>query len=176
LIALYHVAYNFCAAEYYFRKHCWCVTQTLPHVLHLTKRSAGHRHFVSSASLLVGGTMSYAPQVPWMQQATIKDNIVCCEPWDAARFKSVIHACALEPDFQQMTLGFETPVAEKGISLSGGQKQRVALARAAYRKADIYVLDNPISGTFVSASSAELSHTLNSSRRLYSRVHLEASD
>jgi ATP-binding cassette subfamily C (CFTR/MRP) protein 1 len=84
--------------------------------------------------------------VPWLQQATIKENIVCCEPWDAARFKAIIRACALEPDFQQMTLGFETPVAEKGISLSGGQKQRVALARAAYRKADIYVLDNPISG------------------------------
>ncbi len=158
-------------------------TQTMPHVQHLTKRSAGHRHFVSSAILRVGGTMSYAPQVPWMQQATIKDNIVCCEPWDAARFKSVIHACALEPDFQQMTLGFETPVAEKGISLSGGQKQRVALARAAYRKADIYVLDNPISGTFVSASAFASvphclirSHTLNSSRRLHSRVHLEAPD
>ena len=93
--------------------------------------------------------MSYAPQVPWMQQATIKENIICCEPWDAMRFKSIIHACALEPDFQQMALGFDTPVAEKGISLSGGQKQRVALARAAYRKADIYVLDNPISGKFV---------------------------
>ena len=125
--------------------------------------------------------MSYAPQVPWMQQATIKENIVCCEPWDAARFKSVIHACALEPDFQQMTLGFETPVAEKGISLSGGQKQRVALARAAYRKADIYVLDNPISGTFAPClwfllRAAALPHTPASSRRLYSRVHLEAPD
>lgn len=44
-----------------------------------------------------------------------------------------------------MLLGDETPIAEKGISLSGGQKQRVGLARAAYRAADVYVLDNPIS-------------------------------
>ncbi len=44
-----------------------------------------------------------------------------------------------------MLLGDETPIAEKGISLSGGQKQRVGLARAAYRVADIYLLDNPIS-------------------------------
>ena len=44
-----------------------------------------------------------------------------------------------------MLLGDETPIAEKGISLSGGQKQRVGLARAAYRVADVYVLDNPIS-------------------------------
>ena len=106
----------------------------------------GHRHFPPSATLRFAGKMSYAPQVPWMQQATIKENIVCCEPWDALRFKAVVHACALDPDFEQMPLGADTPVAEKGISLSGGQKQRVALARAAYRVADIYVLDNPISG------------------------------
>jgi len=90
--------------------------------------------------------MSCAPQVPWLQQATIRDNIVCCEAWDAVRFNAVVRACALEPDLQQMPLGADTPVSEKGISLSGGQKQRVALARAAYRQADIYVLDNPISG------------------------------
>jgi len=90
--------------------------------------------------------MSYAPQVPWLQQATIKDNIVCCEPWDPIRFENVIRACALEPDLKNMPLGAETPVSEKGISLSGGQKQRVALARCVYRVADIYVLDNPISG------------------------------
>ena len=90
--------------------------------------------------------MSCAPQVPWLQQATIRDNIVCCEAWDAVRFNAVVRACALELDLQQMPLGADTPVSEKGISLSGGQKQRVALARAAYRQADIYVLDNPISG------------------------------
>ncbi len=29
--------------------------------------------------------------------------------------------------------------------MSGGQKQRVSLARAVYRKADIYLLDDPLS-------------------------------
>ena len=89
--------------------------------------------------------MSYAPQIPWLQQSSIRNNIVCCEPWDSARYKAVVHACALEADLQNMPLGDDTPIAEKGISLSGGQKQRVALARAAYRNADIYILDNPIS-------------------------------
>jgi ABC-type transport system involved in cytochrome bd biosynthesis fused ATPase/permease subunit len=110
--------------------------------------TAGHRHFVRTAHVRFRGAMSYAPQVPWLMQATIKDNIVCCESWDEARFKAVVRACALEQDFQQMPLGADTLVAEKGISLSGGQKQRVALARAAYRQADIYLLDNPISGKF----------------------------
>jgi hypothetical protein len=80
-----------------------------------------------------------------MQQATIKDNIVCCEPWNEERYKQVIFACALTTDLSIMPLGDATPVAEKGISLSGGQRQRVALARAVYRIADIYLLDNPIS-------------------------------
>jgi hypothetical protein len=89
--------------------------------------------------------VSYAMQQPWMQQATIKDNIVCCEPWNEERYKQVIFACALTTDLSIMPLGDATPVAEKGISLSGGQRQRVALARAVYRIADIYLLDNPIS-------------------------------
>lgn len=33
----------------------------------------------------------------------------------------------------------------QGVNLSGGQKQRVSLARAVYRKADVYLLDDPLS-------------------------------
>lgn len=36
-------------------------------------------------------------------------------------------------------------VGESGSSLSGGQKARINLARAVYRKADIYLLDDPLS-------------------------------
>jgi ATP-binding cassette subfamily C (CFTR/MRP) protein 1 len=60
--------------------------------------------------------MSYAPQVPWLQQTSIKNNIICCEPWDAARYRAVLHACALELDLKNMILGDDTPIAEKGIS------------------------------------------------------------
>ena len=36
-------------------------------------------------------------------------------------------------------------MGEKGISLSGGQKARLSLARAVYARADVYLLDDPLS-------------------------------
>jgi ABC-type multidrug transport system fused ATPase/permease subunit len=80
-----------------------------------------------------------------MCQTSIQENIICSEPFDEKRYQEVLHACALTPDLSVMPQKDQTPVAEKGLSLSGGQRQRVALARAAYRRADIYLLDNPIS-------------------------------
>jgi ABC-type bacteriocin/lantibiotic exporter with double-glycine peptidase domain len=60
-------------------------------------------------------------------------------------YSSIIRACALDFDLKTMPLGDNTIVAEKGLNLSGGQRQRIALARAAYRLADIYLFDNPVS-------------------------------
>lgn len=106
---------------------------------------AGHASVAGSAAVRFGGTMSYAPQLHWIQQTTIKDNIICFEPWNERRYKAVLHACALEHDLKTMPMHDQTIVAEKGLNLSGGQKQRLALARAVYREADIYLLDNPLS-------------------------------
>jgi ATP-binding cassette subfamily C (CFTR/MRP) protein 1 len=107
---------------------------------------AGHHPVPQAATVKIGGSVSYAPQHPWMCQSSIQDNIVSFEqPIDLQRYQAVVHACALTQDLAAMPLGDQTPVAEKGISLSGGQRQRVALARAAYRRADIYLLDNPLS-------------------------------
>lgn len=41
--------------------------------------------------------------------------------------------------------GYETMVAEKGMSLSGGQKQRIAISRAVLKKAEILILDDSTS-------------------------------
>ncbi|XP_039444244.1 probable multidrug resistance-associated protein lethal(2)03659 [Culex pipiens pallens] len=89
--------------------------------------------------------VSYAPQEPWLFEGSVKNNIVFVEDFNDKRYKEVVKVCALERDFQLLPLGDETIVGERGISLSGGQRARISLARAIYRKADVYLLDDPLS-------------------------------
>ena len=98
-----------------------------------------------SCSVVVDGSIAYAAQQAWIQNATLKNNILFSKAVDESRYQKVIDACALIPDLEMLSAGDETEIGEKGINLSGGQKQRVSLARASYSDADIYLLDDPLS-------------------------------
>uniref|UniRef100_A0A669ERU9 Canalicular multispecific organic anion transporter 1 n=1 Tax=Oreochromis niloticus TaxID=8128 RepID=A0A669ERU9_ORENI len=93
----------------------------------------------------IRGSLAFVPQQAWIQNATLKDNILFGSPHEEENFKKVIQACALAPDLELLPGGDLTEIGEKGINLSGGQKQRVSLARAVYSQADIYLLDDPLS-------------------------------
>jgi ATP-binding cassette subfamily C (CFTR/MRP) protein 1 len=85
------------------------------------------------------GSMAYVAQQAWIQNLSLRDNIVF------GRYKQVIEACSLKADLQFLMHGDATEIGENGINLSGGQKQRVNLARAVYSNSDIYLLDDPLS-------------------------------
>jgi ATP-binding cassette, subfamily C (CFTR/MRP), member 4 len=98
-----------------------------------------------SGSITVNGVISYASQEPWLFSATVRQNILFGLPMQRDRYREVVRKCALERDFQLFTHGDKTIVGERGVSLSGGQKARISLARAVYRRAAVYLLDDPLS-------------------------------
>ena len=82
-----------------------------------------------SGRVNVNGSVAYVPQQAWMQNATVKENILFGQTTNSIFYEKVIDACALRSDLKILPGGDETEIGEKGINLSGGQKQRVSLAR-----------------------------------------------
>ncbi|EMP36462.1 Canalicular multispecific organic anion transporter 1 [Chelonia mydas] len=92
----------------------------------------------------IQGSVAYVPQQAWIQNATLKDNILFGLELDEARYQRVVEAGGM----WSWGGAWVTEAEEEclvGINLSGGQKQRVSLARAVYSNADIYLLDDPLS-------------------------------
>lgn len=93
----------------------------------------------------ISGNVAYVPQQPWIQNMSLKKNILFNHNDLDILYKRVIDACALGPDLAALPAGDNTEIGEKGINLSGGQKQRISLARGVYAQTDIYLLDDPLS-------------------------------
>ena len=81
-----------------------------------------------------------------MFSTSIQDNIAWGDP--AAEKTAVRFAAAVAQadDFISSTAdGYDTLVAERGMSLSGGQKQRISIARAVLKSARIMIFDDSTS-------------------------------
>lgn len=98
-----------------------------------------------SGEVVIRGSVAYVGQQYFIMNASIRENILFGHRYDPEFYQQTIRACALLEDFDSLPDGDETQVGEKGISLSGGQKARVTLARAVYARADVYLLDDPLS-------------------------------
>lgn len=82
---------------------------------------------------------------PWVQNETVKNNIIFGSEYDEEIYKKVVYACSLESDLEILPAGDNTEIGERGITLSGGQKARINLARAVYTNKDIVLLDDVLS-------------------------------
>ncbi|KAF6122856.1 ATP binding cassette subfamily C member 1 [Phyllostomus discolor] len=93
----------------------------------------------------IKGSVAYVPQQAWIQNHSLRENILFGRQLQERYYKAVIEACALLPDLEILPSGDRTEIGEKGVNLSGGQKQRVSLARAVYCDSDVYLFDDPLS-------------------------------
>lgn len=98
-----------------------------------------------SGHVNMNGSISYVAQQAWIQNETVKRNILFGKELDKDLYDHVIESCALISDLNILPAGDMTEIGEKGINLSGGQKQRISLARAVYSDCDIYLLDDSLS-------------------------------
>jgi ATP-binding cassette subfamily C (CFTR/MRP) protein 1 len=89
----------------------------------------------------------FCDQTPWFMNGSVQQGIRGVDrDLDPIWYETVISACALEEDLQQLSQGDQTQIGSKGISLSGGQSQRIALARAVYAQKDLVILDDAMRG------------------------------
>ncbi|KAF5317511.1 hypothetical protein D9619_013131 [Psilocybe cf. subviscida] len=99
------------------------------------------------------GGVAYAAQESWVQNDTIRNNILFGQACDDIRYQKVLKQTALDKDLELFDAGDNTEVGEKGITLSGGQKARVTLARAIYSQAKILLLDDILASLDVHTAS-----------------------
>ncbi|KAL8872715.1 MAG: hypothetical protein Q9174_001702 [Haloplaca sp. 1 TL-2023] len=98
-----------------------------------------------SGQVTMGASRAFCPQYAWIQNATVRDNIVFGTEYRRGWYDEVVDACALRPDLDMLPHSDMTEIGERGITVSGGQKQRLNIARAIYFDSDIIIMDDPLS-------------------------------
>ncbi|KAL5121945.1 ATP-binding cassette transporter yor1 [Pleosporales sp. CAS-2024a] len=99
----------------------------------------------TSGKVVIGASRAFCPQYAWIQNASVRENIIFGKEFDQQWYDKVVDACALRPDLEMLPAGDKTEIGERGITVSGGQKQRMNIARAIYFNADIILMDDPLS-------------------------------
>ncbi|OAY47206.1 hypothetical protein MANES_06G060800v8 [Manihot esculenta] len=100
---------------------------------------------LANTSVIVRGTVAYVPQVSWIFNATVRDNILFGSEFQPTRYWQAIDVTALHHDLDLLPGRDLTEIGERGVNISGGQKQRVSMARAVYSNSDVYIFDDPLS-------------------------------
>lgn len=62
---------------------------------------------------LLKGSVAYVSQQAWIQNATVKDNILFQKQFEPCKYQNIIEACELKPDFEMLPGGDMTEIGEK---------------------------------------------------------------
>lgn len=66
-----------------------------------------------SVRVALQGSVAYVPQQAWIQNSTLKENIIFGQEHREDWYHHVVEACALQPDLEVLPAGEETEIGEK---------------------------------------------------------------
>lgn len=96
-------------------------------------------------SVRKNGRIAYISQETFLQNETIRENVLFGQEFDEKKYAKVLKICEMGPDLDMLPGRDFTEIGERGLNMSGGQKQRVNIARAVYSDSDIYLIDDALS-------------------------------
>nr|QWN59139.1 ATP-binding cassette C transporter [Rehmannia glutinosa] len=100
---------------------------------------------LGDSSVIIRGSVAYVPQISWIFNATVRENILFGSTFEPERYWKAVDVTALHRDLELLPGRDLTEIGERGVNISGGQKQRVSMARAVYSNSDVYIFDDPLS-------------------------------
>ena len=112
----------------------------------LLKALLGEVPYFSGSVNVTESSIAYCAQVPWLQNLSLRDNILGGRPFDEKLYEDVMLATCLNSDIAYLPEGDMTLLGPNGMNLSGGQCQRVAVARAIYMRYPLLLLDDCFCG------------------------------
>lgn len=127
--------------------------------------------------------IGYVPQAHFLFSLSIRENIRFANPsFSQEIVEKAATLAAIHSDIEDLPLGYDTLVGERGVSLSGGQKQRISIARALVLDPQLLILDDALSAVDAKTEAAILQNikrhrksgsTIIAAHRLSSVMHAD---
>ncbi len=127
--------------------------------------------------------IGYVPQAHFLFSLSIRENIRFANPsFSQETVEKAATLAAIHSDIEDLPLGYDTLVGERGVSLSGGQKQRISIARALVLDPQLLILDDALSAVDAKTEAAILQNikrhrksgsTIIAAHRLSSVMHAD---
>jgi len=73
----------------------------------------------SDENWIIPSACAFVSQIPWIEHATLKQNILFGLPFNSRRYEMVLHSSALKEDLDILPDGDNTEIGPSGINLSG---------------------------------------------------------
>lgn len=99
----------------------------------LLRAILGDINVISGAIFVHTSLVAFCDQRAWLQNVSIRDNILGYRPMDIPWYNKIVHACLLTEDLQHFTEGDTYLAGSNGSNLSGGQKHRIVRYMSYYQ-------------------------------------------